>query len=261
MSLKVMEWARTQTVASKPGHRHVLLLMADRAGDDGDGSFPSVGTLAEETGYSERTIQRILRELVVVGAIESGDQNRARAQIKRADRRPNVYRLCVEKVPKTAPNGVTSATNNGVTSEQRGDICDMNGVTSATERGDIAVSPEPSMNHPMEPRTPLTPLAPPNVDPQTWADFLRLRKAKRAPVTATAIEGIEREACKAGITLQDALQTCCANGWQGFRADWYAKKSSTPSRQDRIAEAVAELTGRARKRTEVIDVEAIERFP
>lgn len=55
---------------------------------------------------------------------------------------------------------------------------------------------------------------------QTWEDFLLLRKAKRSPVTATAIQQIEREAVKAGLTLNDALETCCQRGWAGFKADW-----------------------------------------
>ena len=61
---------------------------------------------------------------------------------------------------------------------------------------------------------------PEGVFPQTWEDFLILRKAKRSPVTATAIQQIEREAVKAGLTLNDALETCCQRGWAGFKADW-----------------------------------------
>jgi hypothetical protein len=55
-------------------------------------------------------------------------------------------------------------------------------------------------------------------------DFLAIRKAKKAPLTATALAGIEREAGKAGYTLQKALETCCARGWQGFEAGWVQPK-------------------------------------
>lgn len=57
-----------------------------------------------------------------------------------------------------------------------------------------------------------------------WADFLQIRKAKRSPLTATALAGIEREAAKAGIGLQQALEVCCESGWAGFRADWFANR-------------------------------------
>ena len=39
-------------------------------------------------------------------------------------------------------------------------------------------------------------------------------------MTDTALEGIRAEAEKAGMTLSDALSTCCARGWQGFKAKW-----------------------------------------
>ena len=61
---------------------------------------------------------------------------------------------------------------------------------------------------------------PDDVSDSVWADFLSLRKTKRAPVTETAIAAVRREADKAGLSLQDALTVCCAKGWQGFNADW-----------------------------------------
>ena len=65
---------------------------------------------------------------------------------------------------------------------------------------------------------------PDDVDPETWTDFLAMRKAKRAPLTKTGLSGIQREADKARMTLQDALQLCCARGWQGFKAGWLTEK-------------------------------------
>lgn len=41
----------------------LLLALADHAKDDGSDCFPGVGYLAWKTGYSERQVQRILREL------------------------------------------------------------------------------------------------------------------------------------------------------------------------------------------------------
>lgn len=64
---------------------------------------------------------------------------------------------------------------------------------------------------------------PAGVDDQTWQDFLALRKAHKAPLTATALLGLEREANAAGYTLQNALATCCARGWRGFKADWVSR--------------------------------------
>lgn len=58
------------------------------------------------------------------------------------------------------------------------------------------------------------------IDSQVASDFLAIRKAKRAPLTATALDGIKREAGKAGITLEDALRVCVERGWQGYKAEW-----------------------------------------
>ncbi len=71
---------------------------------------------------------------------------------------------------------------------------------------------------------------PSGVSEGVWNDFQRLRREKRAPLTETALQGIEREATRAGITLEEALRTCCERGWQGFRADWLRDQ---PMRKER----------------------------
>lgn len=68
---------------------------------------------------------------------------------------------------------------------------------------------------------------PSGVIESTWLDFVKHRKAKKAPITATAIKGIQREADKAGLTLDAALQIMCARGWTGFSAEWVASKADS----------------------------------
>lgn len=58
------------------------------------------------------------------------------------------------------------------------------------------------------------------VSPQIAKDFKALRRAKKAAITKTAIDGIRREAAKASLTLESALAMCCERGWIGFKADW-----------------------------------------
>lgn len=65
---------------------------------------------------------------------------------------------------------------------------------------------------------------PESVSEQVWTDFCALRNKRRAPITETALKGIQREAEKAGITLEEALSTCCERGWQGFKAEWYRRE-------------------------------------
>jgi uncharacterized protein YdaU (DUF1376 family) len=70
---------------------------------------------------------------------------------------------------------------------------------------------------------------PEGVTDSVWQDWLSLRKTKKAAVTQTAIDGIAREASKAGVSLQTALETCCARGWTGFKADWLKEKGEQKS--------------------------------
>ena len=59
------------------------------------------------------------------------------------------------------------------------------------------------------------------------ADYRKVRSAKRAGViTDTVMAGLQREADKAGLTLEQAVTACCEFGWQGFNADWYASRTA-----------------------------------
>jgi uncharacterized protein YdaU (DUF1376 family) len=72
---------------------------------------------------------------------------------------------------------------------------------------------------------------PDGVTNEVWDGFLKVRKAKKAPVTEAALAGIQREARKAGWSLNAALTECCARGWAGFKADWVktdAEKKMSP---------------------------------
>ena len=94
--------------------------------------------------------------------------------------------------------------------------------------------------------------APEGVSDQVWQDFKKSRKTLRAAITKSAIDGIKREADKAGWRLEDALRECCARGWRGFKAEWVedkAKPTNQPktfAERDREAGMVRweEMTGR-----------------
>jgi len=68
--------------------------------------------------------------------------------------------------------------------------------------------------------------APDGVSPDVWDSFVAQRKASRAVITETVIKSIQREANKAGWTLEQALAECAARGWRGFKADWVAEKQN-----------------------------------
>jgi len=82
---------------------------------------------------------------------------------------------------------------------------------------------------------------PEGVSDLVWQDFLAVRKANRAPLTQTALDGIAREASKAGITLAKALSICCTRGWRSFNAGW--KWDDTQPDQFRVDVARATVPG------------------
>jgi hypothetical protein len=76
-------------------------------------------------------------------------------------------------------------------------------------------------------------------DSQTAADYLVLRKGKKAASTVTALNAVVTEAAKAGLTTQAVLELCCSRGWVGFKAEWAAQQARagppTPAKFDPVA--------------------------
>lgn len=66
-----------------------------------------------------------------------------------------------------------------------------------------------------------------------WNDFLTLRRAKKLPMTKTALDGLEAQGAILGWTLGQTINECINRGWGGFKASWIQKEqASNPA--DRI---------------------------
>ncbi len=66
------------------------------------------------------------------------------------------------------------------------------------------------------------------VDKQVLEDYLAVRKAKRSPLTHTAIDRLETEARKASLDLAEVVRICAERSWVGFNANWNV---NTPANQ------------------------------
>jgi hypothetical protein len=73
--------------------KFVLVSLANHAGPDGTGAFPSVATPVRYTGLSERTVRMSLDRLQAAGVVSPCDPGIVAAQIKRAGRRPQDWDL------------------------------------------------------------------------------------------------------------------------------------------------------------------------
>lgn len=137
-----MSWALslpTETLKDSSA-RHVLLCLANYAGSNGTGAFPSASTLAQDTGLSERTVRYKLDDLEQSGLIKKGNQAIAAVHIDRHDRRPVVYDLQILRGANPAPRTKRGADDAAGCNSQQ------NGVQPGTERG-AAAAPNPSLNH------------------------------------------------------------------------------------------------------------------
>jgi hypothetical protein len=89
--------------------------------------------------------------------------------------------------------------------------------------------------------------APEGVSQQVWDSFVKQRKTKKAQVTQLVIDGIKKEADKAGWTMDMALNEIIVRNWVSFKAEWVAKPenkadqvfTTVPSRFERDPALIA----------------------
>jgi len=75
---------------------------------------------------------------------------------------------------------------------------------------------------------------------QSIDDYLKLRRAKRAPVTAKVWANVNAALTKCaavGIRAEAAIELAVLNGWQGFEADWIIGRLSKAQQGQRPASA------------------------
>ncbi len=103
------------------------------------------------------------------------------------------------------------------------------------------------------------------VEQQVWDDFLSIRKAKKSPMTETALRGIEREAKKAGWSLNMAIAESVSRGWQSFKAEWVKEKlTQSEQRQNTMNQLTRGLSTPkapfwAKPETNVLEADDVER--
>jgi len=172
----------------------------------------SISQIQKFTGIkSEKTVEKAINELVELGLI--GKQSRFGL--------PNEYFLISD--PK---NGVTPPPKNGVTPPPKnGGHINTKNKKQISTNVDINTAPEKTAKKQTKHEADLSLLAEHGITGQIAEDFLTIRKAKRQPLTATAMRLIASEAQKVGMTAFQAVVFSIGNGWGSFRADWVRNKT------------------------------------
>ena len=128
-----------------PTQKAILLKVGDNASDAGF-AWPSVARIAHETGYSKRTVQTVLKELVRTGILE------IRANEKGGKARPRVYWINLQRAQELHPLAKFEPTRfepfgsaKGAAHDAKGAAHDAKGAAHDT-KGCSSSAPEPSGN-------------------------------------------------------------------------------------------------------------------
>lgn len=218
--------------------KFVLVSLADQANDNGV-CWPSISLIQKRTCLSRTAVKDAVKSLLSAGILT--------VHYRKSENKVNktsVYRVNIDQITVEQPSKSERALDAEVL--QIPELEDLEGVAtrprvgrettggrSPDDLGWVASRPQTIIepkenpkgtNKATRPRSGACTVAKPDeVTQQVWDDFLQTRKAKRSPLTKTALDAIEREAMKAGFSLQNALRECTARGWQGFKAEWVAK--------------------------------------
>lgn len=262
MSLDATCWAWQQKV--RPTQKLVLLSLADRA-DEKHQCHPSIARLEADTGLYRETIMEAIAAMEEAGILA----------VDRSHGRGNRYRLLgvVGRHDQSAKSDQLNGENQygKPVGKNRSVKADQSGKADSTsqEKPTTTSREKPTLNLPSEPINEsekkkrafdaLAHLVSLGIDESVASDWLTIRKAKKSPLTLTAINGVTREAAKAGLTLEAAIRYCCESGWVGFNANWYADRvrklpATAQAKDDKRQEWLDQVTGR--KSHDAIDAPA-----
>lgn len=209
-----------------------------------------------------KTLTGIKKDETVTDALKELEELNLIASVKRHGQVTG-YRLNMPKLPPE--NGGTTTPEKGVhpkmgtTPEKRGVLPPKNGGATTPEKGGstkhtikptntkysisasaAADAPLPAdhsengeragaaKSKPIKPtrhETELTLLATYGITGQEAEDFLQIRKAKRQPLTETAMKLLAAAAERCGMTARDAVLYAIGNGWGSFRSEWLQNKT------------------------------------
>ncbi|MGC3581289.1 helix-turn-helix domain-containing protein [Pseudomonas aeruginosa] len=215
MSFQAMAWATEQKLPTR--EKFVLIMLANYAGNEQWDCHPSISTLADDTGMSRDTVIRAIKALEDASLVKIVRRNVDGINL------PNIYRL-IRAGGSSTVQGVVAVCDQGSSTVQGGvvAVCDSNQslepIIEPVEQRASAPQKDSGLIGPDEIKSEF-----PDLPEQLVRDFLRVRKAKKAPLTETSWRRIAKvlsEASEKGCTPSDALGLAVERGWQGLSLQW-----------------------------------------
>ena len=283
MSYAAERWARSQKVGNASA-KFVLIELANALNKDDVECYPGIDTLEESTELNRKTVLAATKLLEEKGfikkrrACEKGKQriyysfpafNPADWEFKKESTENGTLQspksgTYVEQSPK---NGTLESPKNGTLESPKNGTQQSteNGVLQSPKNGPVTGNKNREIEHVIETHedaasgsTPpkartkkgeawkkwIKVEKPAEVPDDLWKQFGEIRALKKMALTERALELLRTEGEKAHMTLLQVVETCCGNGWAGFKASWLTKAIGNAYRKPQNITQTAEYRER-----------------
>ncbi|MEX4108639.1 helix-turn-helix domain-containing protein [Haemophilus influenzae] len=214
MSMRLMVQAMNCKVGN-PARKLVLLKLADNANDDGI-CFPSYQYIADKCEMTRRSAISHIECLIKMGLVSKKERKNKDGSIS------NLYLLHLEQ---GSENFALGGENISLGSENFA-LGGSENISPITSHSLEPVNEPKKTTQKSESEMLLERFG---ISGQLAKDFITHRKAKKAPITETAMNGFLREANKVRLSVAESVAISIERNWQGFKATWYLKDKELQS--------------------------------
>ncbi|HHF6888428.1 TPA: helix-turn-helix domain-containing protein [Haemophilus influenzae] len=214
MSMRLMVQAMNCKVGN-PARKLVLLKLADNANDDGI-CFPSYQYIADKCEMTRRSAISHIEYLIKMGLVSKKERKNKDGSIS------NLYFLHLEQ---GSENFALGSENISLGSENFA-LGGSENISPITSHSLEPVNEPKKTTQKSESEMLLERFG---ISGQLAKDFITHRKAKKAPITETAMNGFLREANKVRLSVAESVAISIERNWQGFKATWYLKDKELQS--------------------------------
>ncbi|HHF1573258.1 TPA: helix-turn-helix domain-containing protein [Haemophilus influenzae] len=214
MSMRLMVQAMNCKVGN-PARKLVLLKLADNANDDGI-CFPSYQYIADKCEMTRRSAISHIEYLIKMGLVSKKERKNKDGSIS------NLYFLHLEQ---GSENFALGGENISLGSENFA-LGGSENISPITSHSLEPVNEPKKTTQKSESEMLLERFG---ISGQLAKDFITHRKAKKAPITETAMNGFLREANKVRLSVAESVAISIERNWQGFKATWYLKDKELQS--------------------------------
>ncbi|XNI44869.1 helix-turn-helix domain-containing protein [Haemophilus influenzae] len=207
MSMRLMVQAMNCKVGN-PARKLVLLKLADNANDDGI-CFPSYQYIADKCEMTRRSAINHIEYLIKMGLVSKKERKNKDGSIS------NLYFLHLEQGSENFALGSENFSLGGsenISPRTSHSLEPVNEPKKTTQKSESEMLLEQF-----------------GITGQLAKDFITHRKAKKAPITETAMNGFLREANKVRLSVAESVAISIERNWQGFKATWYLKDKELQS--------------------------------